>query len=333
MGEKRDQMERLIFVPIEPIEERYSAQWIKWFQLAFEQLNISPIIVGDIETKVKIKNGQFLDTCETIKYKLNQLLEITKLINDGFNGTIFFMDAYFPGIESIGYLKHNLNRNIRLEGMLHAGTWDQNDFITQNGMESWAKYTETGWLNLFDKLYVATEYHKDLIISKRGQGSAYIEVIDWPCHAPETKIKKPKEFIIVWPHRIAPEKNVKEYYYMKELYQGLFPNDKITWTTTKGKDKDQYYQTLMEARIVISTAKQETFGIAMQEAINYGCIPIAPNRLSYPETISKQLLYDDIIQACERIKHLYDEYLEGNSYALPPRYFPHVNHIVERIKI
>ncbi len=60
----------------------------------------------------------------------------------------------------------------------------------------------------------------------------------------------------------------------------------------------QQYQTWLErADLVVSTAIQENFGIAVCEAVCCGCIPILPRRLSYPELVPRKLhyacLYDD----------------------------------------
>ena len=41
----------------------------------------------------------------------------------------------------------------------------------------------------------------------------------------------------------------------------------------------------MQGTIVVITAIQENFGISVIEAIRYGCIPLLPHRLSYPEII------------------------------------------------
>jgi glycosyltransferase involved in cell wall biosynthesis len=45
---------------------------------------------------------------------------------------------------------------------------------------------------------------------------------------------------------------------------------------------------------VISTAVQENFGISVMEAVAHGCLPLLPNRLSYPELIPEQLKSDVI---------------------------------------
>jgi glycosyltransferase involved in cell wall biosynthesis len=48
---------------------------------------------------------------------------------------------------------------------------------------------------------------------------------------------------------------------------------------------DAYAEALAAADVVVSTAYQETFGLAVVEAIRAGCAPLLPRRLSYPELL------------------------------------------------
>ena len=52
-------------------------------------------------------------------------------------------------------------------------------------------------------------------------------------------------------------------------------------------DRETYFRWLGQGEVVISTALQENFGIAVAEAAACGCIPLVPDRLSYPEIIPK----------------------------------------------
>ncbi len=56
-----------------------------------------------------------------------------------------------------------------------------------------------------------------------------------------------------------------------------------------------YMAMLSQADVIVSTALQENFGIAVVEAIACGCLPLLPNRLVYPEILPsychRQLLY------------------------------------------
>jgi glycosyltransferase involved in cell wall biosynthesis len=54
----------------------------------------------------------------------------------------------------------------------------------------------------------------------------------------------------------------------------------------------EYREIVARSDIVVSTALQEFFGISMVEAAACGALPIAPNRLSYPDLFPSECLYD-----------------------------------------
>ena len=62
-------------------------------------------------------------------------------------------------------------------------------------------------------------------------------------------------------------------------------------------DRDAYQALLLDAALVVSTAKHEFFGIAAVEAMAAGAIPVFPNKLSYPslipEEVHSETLYRD----------------------------------------
>jgi glycosyltransferase involved in cell wall biosynthesis len=56
--------------------------------------------------------------------------------------------------------------------------------------------------------------------------------------------------------------------------------------------KDDYVGWLKKGLVAVSTAIQENFGIAMVEAMGYGCLPLLPHRLAYPEVLPREFHAD-----------------------------------------
>ena len=76
-----------------------------------------------------------------------------------------------------------------------------------------------------------------------------------------------------------------------------------------------YCDWLKQGAIVVSTAQQENFGISVVEAVRFGCFPLLPERLAYPEVIPAHfhphVLYkdqDDLIARLLRLIERFDEY-------------------------
>ncbi len=58
-------------------------------------------------------------------------------------------------------------------------------------------------------------------------------------------------------------------------------------------ERKHYLEMLAQGDIVVSTAHHEFFGVAVIEAVRAGCLPVLPNRLSYPELFADPYLYAD----------------------------------------
>ena len=57
-------------------------------------------------------------------------------------------------------------------------------------------------------------------------------------------------------------------------------------------DTDQYMDLLKQCDVVLSTALHDFQGLAIQEACQIACTPLAPNRLVYPEYMDREFLYE-----------------------------------------
>jgi glycosyltransferase involved in cell wall biosynthesis len=53
-------------------------------------------------------------------------------------------------------------------------------------------------------------------------------------------------------------------------------------------DREGYHRLLAGSDVTVSTADHETFGIAAVEAMVAGCVPLLPDRLSYPEIVPER---------------------------------------------
>ncbi|MDD3039723.1 hypothetical protein [Bacteroides sp.] len=287
----------LFHIPIEPYETRYTADWVEQYERAFKDRGIvSETILGDQTTSV-LQPGCVLDACGTHIYKLSQLSKIIHRINSGRiknNDVIFFSDLWFPGIESLFYIRNMTKIDFKIVGVLHAGTYDQYDFTCQNGMRSWGAALERCWFNEFDMIFVATAFHKHLIMENTPICCKdKIKVTGLPFYAEELRKRFPvteKENLVVFPHRIVPEKQpwlFDEIAKMPEL-----SNFKFIYTMKDTTTRDEYFRLLAKSKIMLSFAGQETFGYSTLEAMALGNIALVPNRLSYKETVPYEWRYD-----------------------------------------
>lgn len=306
---------RIIFVPIEPLEERYSANWLRWFPMEFKKANIDFHTVNPNPLSDKIRDGRFLDVSGTNYYKAMQLAEICKRFYEGDikdSDVFLFADIWFPGIEMLAYIRDGMGRKFKITGILHAGSYDPHDFLTQKGMQWWAKPIEEGWFRFIDKFFIATEFHKRLLYTTRDMDPNKMVVTGHPTYYEQRS--KLKENIVVFPHRLDQEKN--PLLFERMLVSLNLHRNYDNWSFVKTKDvcttKQEYYDMLERAKVAVSFADQETWGNAMQEAIFARCIPIVPNKLSYVEMYDPIFQFSSFNEAVDMVRQFsqgYKEYL------------------------
>ena len=80
-----------------------------------------------------------------------------------------------------------------------------------------------------------------------------------------------------------------------------------------------YWRELSRCDVVVSTAIQENFGLAVLEAILAGCHPLLPDRLSYPEILPSWAhsgcLYPNYRALTARLRQLADDRIDPNLVA------------------
>jgi glycosyltransferase involved in cell wall biosynthesis len=128
---------------------------------------------------------------------------------------------------------------------------------------------------------------------------------------PKMKKREPGPLRIVWNARWEHDKNPDDFFAaMRKLKSVEFPFELLVLGESFGNVPqifatareefaehilhwgyvdhiDQYRQLLTQGDIVVSTAQHEFFGIGIVEAMAAGATPMVPDRLSYPEVLSR----------------------------------------------
>jgi hypothetical protein len=298
----------LIYLPLEHIDARYTSHLDKDI---CKYLNNNGIpyhrIYPDIPS-TRLKNGTFLDASFTIDFKARQISQIAKMyaneeIKDG--DTIFCSDLWMPGIESIAYLNYFCKKNVRLTGIIHAGSFTDTDFVRD--MERWAKNFEDIILDISSEIYVASNFIRNDLIKKRFVHPDKVIVSGLPLDSvlDEMKDISRKEDIVIFNGRNVGEKQ-------PELFERLryyFPNVTFINTQKEKLSKKEYYDLLSRSKVVVSFALQENFGYGINEAVKLGCIPVVPNRLVYPEFYSEIYRYDTFTDCIDIVRKALDNEL------------------------
>jgi hypothetical protein len=305
-------------IPIESLKERYSYDWNQWFPREFDALGVKYKTIYPGPLSNEIRQGEFLDCIGTNYFKSEQLADVCRhfYLSDVKDGDVFFFqDLWFPGLEMLAYIRDTMGLRFKITGILHAGTYDPQDFLAQKGLGYWGKDLENSWLKLVDDIFVATDYHKRLLTLTREADPRKVHITGLPIywgigHVPWDK----KEDIIVFPHRLAPEKQ-PDMFEVLERELGRCPAFD-NWLFIKSKDvcktKGDFYILLGKSKVAVSFALQETWGIAQQEALFAGCIPFCPDRLSYRELYPRSLRYQTVGELASKIQNLVERHLWAN---------------------
>jgi glycosyltransferase involved in cell wall biosynthesis len=83
--------------------------------------------------------------------------------------------------------------------------------------------------------------------------------------------------------------------------------------------REEYIRALWDSDVVVSTAVQEFYGIAVMEAACCGCRPILPRRLAYPELYGEECLYDGEEELEERLRQFIAGGIAGKEMDAAPR--------------
>lgn len=316
-------MNNIYIMALEPIETRYTAEWYTFLpkllrSRQYKQLGIDSgfnifNVSGDV-VSTNTSTGAFLNFADTNIWKNTQINTVVKLFS---NGTIksgdkfVFTDAWHPGIIQIRYMSDLLDIPVEIHSIWHAGSYDSNDFLGRKVKNKlWSYNFERAVFHASDMNYFATKYHADMLFKQLDLNDVWGQprffdkavVTGFPFNYLEDLITPgniKKENIILFPHRIAPE---KQHDIFLDLAKEM-PEFEFITCQDKTLTKTEYHNLLQRSKIVFSANLQETLGIGCWEGMLAGALPLVPDRLSYSE------MYSDPFKYPSKWTESWDEYL------------------------
>ena len=281
----------VFLVDLEAVETRYTGQWkVHVPHLLKKAGHNVQILSGPTDIPTATTPGAFLNFGGTNIYKSSQVEQMGRLFCSGSvepGDHFVFTDAWHPGIINLKYMSELLQIPVTTHGLWHAGSYDPQDFLGRLvGDKPWVRHAEKSFFRAFDHNYFATQFHIDIfrenLLNFAGSSDKFVRT-GWPMEYMEDTLtvykNMPKRDLILFPHRIAPEKQV-------EIFRDLaihLPQYEFIVCQDQQLTKNEYHNLLGEAKIVFSANLQETLGISCYEGAIVDAIPMVPDRLSYTE--------------------------------------------------
>ena len=297
----------IYLIDLESVETRYTAQWKEHVPALLKQAGHNvQTISGPTDIPSATTPGAFLNFGGTNIYKSAQVEQIGRLFCEGriHPGDHFlFTDAWHPGIINLKYMSQLLNIPVKIHALWHAGSYDPQDFLGRLiGDQPWVRHAEQSFFHAVDHNYFATDFHIKLFAKTFSetidsewednlQEQGKIVRTGWPMEYMEDLLVQykgmEKRNLILFPHRIAPEKQVEIFRDLKER----LPQYEFVVCQDQQLTKNEYHNLLGEAKLVFSANLQETLGISCYEGAVVDAIPMVPDRLSYTEMYFNEFKY------------------------------------------
>jgi len=323
-------------VDIEAVDTRYTKQWKEHLPEQMQRALLSDSVVldevvvisgGDVPQSTT--PGAFLNFGGTNVYKSNQLMQIAELFCNGKvkDGDYFlYTDAWNPTVIQLKYMAELLRVNIRIGGMWHAGSYDPHDFLGRLiGDAPWVRQAEQSMYHCYDDNFFATKFHVDLYKQTFDIDDSKVRIVGWPMEYLRNSLNvyngMEKRNLILFPHRIAPEKQVDIFRDLKETMVEY----EFVVCQEQQLTKNEYHNLLGESKLVFSANLQETLGISWYEGALVNSIPMVPDRLSYSEMAVGEFLYpsewtesyDKYLQHKDQVVARIRDYMENYAKFLP----------------
>lgn len=211
--------------------------------------------------------------------QINEYMEMDINVDD----ILFVADISFPGFFS-NVLHHK--RPNKCFAYCHATSLNKYDYFEP--VQDSKHMVEIGQSRLFDKIFIGSHYHG----MKLKWHNTKVVRLPFPPFKGQNEIKSILIASAARPTKQKVDFEIEKHFHVvrRQEVKGL-PD---TW--------EGYYKFLAMSRILLVTGQEETFGYQVVDAVMNNCVPLVPNRCSYPELVPGQYTYGGLDDLKQKIR-------------------------------
>jgi len=315
-------MSKIVYLPLEPYEERYTLQLMDWTLSRFRQRDLPYYVIEGRKLGSAIETGLVLDAYGRNYYALTQMAELVwhmKLGDVTPRDIIYIQDMYHPGWEALPYIKALCPqfKDLKIYTFCFAQSVDINDFTYP--MRHWMRHFEMVVDRTADGIFVASTCLAQML--RAAMFDAPIHIVGLPFDMDEVRKRMP----IKWPLKRRTKRIVytsrwdeekQPWFFMDLVEQAthmpvLQDYEHAVCTGAKqlrsnnpayverarqmeaagllkiyeGLAKNEYYKILADSRVQFNCALQDFVSNTLNEASALGTPSLLPAYLSFPEAV------------------------------------------------
>jgi len=296
---------RIIFVPQYPTPMRYSEWWMWKLPEEFRNAGHEVIVLGKQYADLLENRRGALDMFSPINLAINLETEQIRqymLLDVKEDDVLFLADISFPGL-FCNVLYHK--ECPKMFAFCHATSINKFDYFKS---VSYSKFpVESSHSMLFDKVFVGSKYHKvKLLMSDESRVYWNNTMVTYLPFPPFKFANRKKKYDLMSASRPTKQKvDLDLENVVAKAFGEIYRPISNSW--------DDYCTNLALSKILLISAREDTFGYQIVDAIMNGCIPLARNDLSYPELLPKEYLYNDKDELLNKIHNI----LKGDDIPVP----------------
>lgn len=263
-------MDTIVYVPLEPYKERYTAQMSApggWMEKNWERagLNVLRVEGQALSPDRTIKTGVVLDAHGRSHWACSQVMALVKLLSEGQldprKHVIYFDDFWHPGISALPYIFHLTGVHIPMYAFLWAQSVDIHDFTYP--MRHWLRPFEVGIGKVLSGIFVASTCLRDMCIYAGIGNEDTVHCVGLPYNSAEVKrayfpqVLPEKKLQVVYSSRWDREKCPDFFLQVVERVHAVRPDISFVVTTSADRirSNDRGMLARLEAFLTTSPAR------------------------------------------------------------------------------